>query len=79
MGNLTGSGLSPDPVGFHSEALGDFVSCQQSVHRQVLSVGNRAEHHLRGASQRDCVQGARVLLAALAGAEWDKAAAGVCS
>ena len=68
MGNLTGSGLSPDPFGLHSEALGDFVSCQQSVHRQVLSVGNDAEHHVRGASQRDCGQGARVPFGASAGA-----------
>ncbi len=32
MRDLTGTGLSPDPFGLHSEPLGDFVSCQQPFH-----------------------------------------------
>jgi hypothetical protein len=32
MRDPSGARLSPDPLGFHSEALGDFVSREQPVH-----------------------------------------------
>lgn len=32
MWNPSGARLSPDPVGFHSEALGELVSSKQAIH-----------------------------------------------
>lgn len=66
---LTGTGLSPDPLGLHTEPLGEFVSCQQPFHPRPLSVGDGADDRVPGADLHGVV-GARVPFGAAAGARW---------
>jgi hypothetical protein len=50
MRNPSGARLSPDPLGFHSETLGEFISREQPVHDlSADEVGQRAD---AGASAR---------------------------
>jgi hypothetical protein len=44
----TGTGLSPDPLGLHAEALGEFVSCEQPFHFRPLSVGDDSDDRVWG-------------------------------
>jgi hypothetical protein len=44
MRNPSGARLSPDPLGLHSETLGEFVSGEQAVHDPSPdAVGQRAD------------------------------------
>jgi hypothetical protein len=50
MRNPSGARLGPDPLGLHSETLGEFVSCEQSVHG--LSPGEVGQRADAGESRR---------------------------
>jgi hypothetical protein len=54
-----GPGLSPDPLGLHTEPFGEFVSCQQSVHCRPLSVGDEADDRVVRDGRQGVVVGAR--------------------
>ena len=41
MWNPSRARLSPDPVGFHSEALGELVSSEEAIHHVSLDETNR--------------------------------------
>ena len=69
MRDPAGAGLSPDPLGLHTEPLGDFVSCQQPFHPRPLSLGDGAGDRVPGADPHG-VLGARVAFGASAGARW---------
>ena len=54
MRDPSGARLSPDPVGFHSEALGELVSSEQAIHHVSLDEANRRR---RASPGQDGAQG----------------------
>jgi hypothetical protein len=69
MWDPSGARLGPDPLGLHTEPLGEFVSCQQPFHPRPPSVGDGADDRVPGADPHGVV-GARVPFGAAAGARW---------
>jgi hypothetical protein len=55
MRDPSGARLSPDPVGFHSEALGELVSSEQAIHHVPLDEANRRRRASPG--RQDGAQG----------------------
>ena len=48
MWNPSRARLSPDPVGFHSEALGELVSSEEAIHHVSLDETNRCRRSSGG-------------------------------
>jgi hypothetical protein len=55
MRDPSGARLSPDPVGFHSEALGELVSSEQAIHQVSLDEANRCRR--ASPARKDGAQG----------------------